>query len=274
MIATGTSSFLFLLRVQAVYSHSKLVRYIFFILWLVQVGLSILIPLGVSLFLIPLRAENVPTLPLVRFDLIIWHWLLRQHWNKEICCCSRFYAPLLRHFGVRSHFIPTGYEARKQWRPLSLADILFWKSSATVIQGHAAGWSTVLFVKSDLPKSRKLLTFVSRLTVGINVTTVALLGSSSIPQILQIISAVPGIALTSIMACNAQRNLLSERTQLTEEGPGTVESLGLSFTDITSVLTSSYRSLRSTNNTGHVGVQSVTPDSVKSLSMVDLDCTV
>lgn len=48
MIAISTSSFLFLLRIQAVYSHSKVVRYAFFVLWLVEVGLLILIPLSVS----------------------------------------------------------------------------------------------------------------------------------------------------------------------------------------------------------------------------------
>ena len=57
MVVTGTSSFLFLTRVQAVYSHSKLVRYAFFILWLVQIGLSVLIPLGVSDFLFQYELE-------------------------------------------------------------------------------------------------------------------------------------------------------------------------------------------------------------------------
>lgn len=70
MVATGTTSFLFLLRIQAVYSHSKLVRYAFFVLWLVQIGLSVLIPLGVSVFcfqyeleiclLFDLQASSIP----------------------------------------------------------------------------------------------------------------------------------------------------------------------------------------------------------------------
>lgn len=50
MLATGSSSFLFLVRIQAVYSHSKPVKYAFLLLWLVQVGLSALTPLSVSDF--------------------------------------------------------------------------------------------------------------------------------------------------------------------------------------------------------------------------------
>lgn len=48
LIATGTSSLLFLQRVQAVYADSKIVKYAFFALWLVQIGLSVLVPIGVS----------------------------------------------------------------------------------------------------------------------------------------------------------------------------------------------------------------------------------
>lgn len=53
IVANGTTSFLFLLRVQAVYSHSKVVKYAFFFLWLALVGLEVLIPItGVSVFYI------------------------------------------------------------------------------------------------------------------------------------------------------------------------------------------------------------------------------
>lgn len=51
MVGAGTSSFLFLRRIQAVYVHSKSVKFTFFALWLVQIGLSVLLLLGVSGFL-------------------------------------------------------------------------------------------------------------------------------------------------------------------------------------------------------------------------------
>lgn len=87
-----------------------------------------------------------------------------------------------------------------------------------------------------------------------NIATVVL-GASSAPKVSEMISIVPGVALTSVMACKVHRDLLSEGRQGTEEEPGTVESLGLSFTDILSFLTRSYTSLRASNNTGHIGVQ-------------------
>lgn len=83
----------------------------------------------------------------------------------------------------------------------------------------------------------------------------ALVGSPYIPKTYQIILTVPGLALISIMACNVQRNLLSER-HVTEEESGNVDSSGSSFTDITSFLSSRlYRSQGRTNDTGHIGVQ-------------------
>ena len=86
-------------------------------------------------------------------------------------------------------------------------------------------------------------------------TTVALFGSSSVPKIYQVVLTVPGAALTSVMACNVQRDLLFEEGQGTEEELGNTQSLFLNFTDITSFLTGWYRSEGRTNNTGHVGVQ-------------------
>lgn len=154
-----------------------------------------------------------------------------------------------------------------------MADILFWKSSSLAVQGYAAGRSAVLSVESDSPKNIMLLTLVSRLTVGVNVAIVALIASSSIPQIFQIVLTIPGVALGSIMACNVHRNLLSEGRQGIEEEPGTAQSLGLSFTDITSFFTRSYRSEGSTDNPGHVGAQNDIPE-VKTLPTEDLDSAV
>lgn len=114
----------------------------------------------------------------------------------------------------------------------------------------------------------KLLTLGSRLTTVMNIAILALGSSSSIPKILQIICVVPGVALTSMMACNVQRNLLSGGNQGTEVEPGIVESLGLSFTDITSFFTRLYRSEGSTDNMGHVGAQNDIPE-VKTWPMVD-----
>ena len=85
MVVTGTSSFLFLLRVQAVYSHSKLVRYAFFVLWLVQISLLALVPIGVSVFRFQYELGMYRLcFDLGYFRLIIWHWLLHQHRSEEI----------------------------------------------------------------------------------------------------------------------------------------------------------------------------------------------
>lgn len=106
-----------------------------------------------------------------------------------------------------------------------------------------------------------------------SIATIALIGTSSIPKIYQTIATVPGVALGSVMACNVHRNLLSEGRQAAEVEPGTVESFGLSFTDMTSFLTRSFRSEWSTNHTGHVGAQNDISE-VKTLPRPDLDCTV
>lgn len=90
-----------------------------------------------------------------------------------------------------------------------------------------------------------------------HIATVALIGSSSAPRV---IISVPAVAFTSVMACNVQRNLLSEGRQGTEEESGNNESSGLSFTDIASFLTRSYRSEGGTTNTGHVAAQSDIPE--------------
>lgn len=76
------------------------------------------------------------------------------------------------------------------------------------------------------------------------------------------------------MACNVQRNLLSsEGGQSTEEEPGTVENLGLSFTDIRSFITRSYRDERNTNSTGNIEGQHDIPE-IKTMPTVDPECVV
>ena len=147
------------------------------------------------------------------------------------------------------------------------------KSSSPVVQGPTAGRSTVLFVEFNLFKSFKLLTLVSSLTFGMNMTIVVLFGTSSVSKIYQVIFTVPGVALTSVMACNVQRKLLSEERQGTEEGSGNTPSLGLSFTDIISFLTRPYRSEGGTNNTGHVGAQNDISE-VKTSPTADLETAV
>lgn len=106
---------------------------------------------------------------------------------------------------------------------------------------------------------------VSRFTVGMSVTTVVLVGSSSIPKIYEIILAVPGVALVSVMACNVHRNLLFKGRQNTEEESGTMSS---SFTNETDFFTRSYRREEG-DNTGHIGGQ----NSIHDVS-TDLDCAV
>lgn len=53
MLSIWSSSFLFLRRVQAVYSHNCWVKRIFFALWVVDGGLEVTVPLGV-------RAVHIP----------------------------------------------------------------------------------------------------------------------------------------------------------------------------------------------------------------------
>lgn len=107
-----------------------------------------------------------------------------------------------------------------------------------------------------------------------NITAVALVGSSSVPKIYQVIVTVPGIAFASAMACNVHRNLISEGSQGVEQEPGAASgSLGLSFTDMTSFITRSFRSEGSANHTGHIGVLNSIPE-VKTLPEADLDCAV
>ncbi|TFK38669.1 hypothetical protein BDQ12DRAFT_650965 [Crucibulum laeve] len=48
ILSTGTSSMLFLMRIQAVFHGSKTVRMIFFILWLSVTGAAISVPIGIS----------------------------------------------------------------------------------------------------------------------------------------------------------------------------------------------------------------------------------
>lgn len=77
IVATGTSSFLFFLRIQAVYSHSKLVRYGFFVIWVIQVGLSVLVPLGVSGFHSDIMSQGCN-------DFVLWLRLLRAHYMTPV----------------------------------------------------------------------------------------------------------------------------------------------------------------------------------------------
>lgn len=92
---------------------------------------------------------------------------------------------------------------------------------------------------------------------------VALMGSS-VPKTYQVILSVPVVALTSVMACNVHRNLLTEGQGTESE---TIASLGLSFTDIISFLTRSYRSER---NSGHVEAQ----NNISEVKTMPTDMTV
>lgn len=144
-----------------------------------------------------------------------------------------------------------------------MADFFLGKSSSSVAQGPVAGRPTVLSVELYLSKRHQTLTLISRLTFGMNVTVVALMGSS-VPKIYQVMLPVPVVALTSVMACNVQRSLLTEG-QATEAG--TIASLGLSFTDVINFLT---RSHKSEKDDGHVGVQ----NNISEVKTMPTDMTV
>lgn len=279
MVATGTSSFLFLLRVQAVYSHSKLVKYAFCVLWLVQIGVSVLLPLGVSDFLtlnpfIPIW-EKLSDFALTQASagpLYDTGYCINTGVKKFVIAAAfmpPFFDTLV--FGFISYHLVTKHVNRSDhfhWRTFFSGKALPRLSKALLQGGQQYYLLSTIYSGF---KGIKLLTVVSttRLATGPNVAIIVL-GASSVPKIIRIIPIIPGIAiaLTSAMACNVQRNLSTEGRQgtVTEEESGTDEFSGLSFTDISSFLTRSYRSQGASNDTSYIGAQN---NSILEVPMAD-----
>jgi len=168
----SSSSFLFLRRVQALYAESRIVIYSFWGLYIANVAVSILVPIGS-------RSAPIATTGYCVNESI-------QHYVAAVAFMSLAFDTSV--FSFVSYKIAT--EHGKPGRRVTLRTLItgeaFPRLSKAILQG---GQQYYL------------------LTVILNILVSVLIATPSIPPIYEATFSIPDIAVTSSMACRVYRNL-------------------------------------------------------------------
>ncbi|KAH7885433.1 hypothetical protein F5I97DRAFT_1811491 [Phlebopus sp. FC_14] len=192
VIASASSSYLFLKRVHAIFPLNKIVRNFFTLLWLAGVGVSFLA--------LPGPFHNYYEIS-----------------NTKHCTNRR-----IRDYVFVAFTVPLLFDALVF---LAITYKLL-SSHRTRKRGH---WWT-FFCGEALPRFSKAILQGGQqyylITTGVNVTRSVLVLLPSTSSILQVTPAVPAIALTSAMACRVFRNLKLETLRDTEVGVLTTMRFG------------------------------------------------
>lgn len=201
VFASGSSSYLFLKRVHAVFFQERFVRLTFTALWVAGIGASTLVLPG----------------PLHDYYQIA---------NTKHCINTRiksyvsaaFIVPVLFDalvFFAISYKILMFHRTTKplNWKTLCCADALPHLSRA-ILQGGQQYYMYALPLRS----SSNYQESSHRITTGVNVTRSILAILPNVSPVLQLSPSVPAVALTSAMACRVYRNLKLEAMEKTEVG--------------------------------------------------------
>ncbi|THU97994.1 hypothetical protein K435DRAFT_753384 [Dendrothele bispora CBS 962.96] len=236
VIAISSSSFLFLRRVLAVYQDSKLIRYSFMFLWVANVGVSILTPVGS-------RAG-----PLANTGYCINGGI--EHYVGGATIMPLIFDSLVFLF-VSYRILTTHGPGEEEWT-----------------------WSSLFSSGKALPRlSRAMLRGGQQyylVTVGVNILITVLITTPSVPPIYEATFTIPDIALTSSMACRVYRNLYFREKYTNGQGSTGITSLSMRFGHGTTQGTSRFTpghgtTFESTTGTASTnGGLTVVPDSVSS----------
>ncbi|KAJ3849508.1 hypothetical protein EV368DRAFT_85488 [Lentinula lateritia] len=177
VVSTTFSSFLFLRRVNAVYSNSAIVCYFFTFLWVANIGISILTPLGAHAGALS---------------------------NSGYCLNSG-----VKHYVVAATAFPLVFDS---FVFLAISYRLMVINNDDP-HGTAQNWGPFLKGKALPRLSRAVLQGGQQyylITVGMNILITVLIATPSVPPVYEAAFTIPDVALTSSMACRVYRNLYLE----------------------------------------------------------------
>ncbi|KAH7931070.1 hypothetical protein BV22DRAFT_1027828 [Leucogyrophana mollusca] len=181
IVTSATSSFLFLKRVQAVFPHQKTVFYVFSFLWVANVGVSTVAPIGSHAG------------PLA---------------DTKHCINTG-----------EAHYVAAAVIMQLVFDSLVFLAVSYKIASSRLSQEERTSWRTLVSGKS-LPRLSKAVLQGGQqyylITVGANIAITVLLMTPSVPPVYQATFTIPDIALTSSMACRVFRNLKLNGYDLTE----------------------------------------------------------
>ncbi|KAG9314407.1 hypothetical protein JVU11DRAFT_5204 [Chiua virens] len=187
VFASGSSSFLFLRRVHAVFYQERLVRHVFTVLWVGGVGAS----------------------------LVMFPGLLHDYYqiaDTKHCTNYKIQSYVSAAFIAPSMFDMLVY--------LAISYKILTSHPTTKSKSRSWTFFCRKYRNKALPRfSRAVLQGGQQyymITDGVNVTRTVLALSSNVSPILQLAPSVPAIALTCAMACRVFRNLKLETLQNTE----------------------------------------------------------
>ncbi|ESK89350.1 hypothetical protein Moror_16268 [Moniliophthora roreri MCA 2997] len=226
VIAISSSSFLFLRRVMAVFADSRSIRFVFSFLWVANVGISVVTPVGS-------RASPLE--------------------DTGYCINGG-----IKHYVGAATIMPLVFDSL-----VFLA--ISYKILTSHGPGDETGWSwrTIFLPKKTLPRlSRAMFRGGQQyylVTVGVNILITVLITTPSVPPIYQATFTIPDIALTSSMACRVYRNLYFKAkysgttfndTEMnvrfaTRLRPSTITTGGMTSTDTPSAVTGDSRKMSS-----------------------------
>ncbi|KAF8999661.1 hypothetical protein BDQ17DRAFT_1308453 [Cyathus striatus] len=181
VIATASSSFLFLRRVQALYRNNKLLYHAFYVLYLANVGVSIVVPLG----------SHVGSLA-----------------NTGYCVNTG-----IKHYVAAGAFMPLAFDS------IVFLAISYRIATNHKKPGNNTSWK-VWITGDALPRLSKAVLQSGQqyylLTVGANILISVLIVTPHVPPVYEAAFTIPDIALTSSMACRVYRNLrlAADRTEI------------------------------------------------------------
>ncbi|KAF8445992.1 hypothetical protein L210DRAFT_3642297 [Boletus edulis BED1] len=184
VVASASSSYLFLKRVHAVFPQERHVRHAFTVLWIVGVGASVVVVLPGPL-----------------------------HIYYEIANTKHCMNAQVKSY-VSAAFIG----------PVLFDSLVYFAISFKILKFHQTtkptGWKVFCRAKQSLPHlSRAVLRGGQQyysITNSFNITALVWASSRSVSPVLQSLPFVPAVALTSAMACRVFRNLKLEALQKTE----------------------------------------------------------
>ncbi|KAF8445991.1 hypothetical protein L210DRAFT_3628621 [Boletus edulis BED1] len=185
IVASASSSYLFLKRVHALFLQERLVRHAFTVLWIAGVGASVVVVLPGSL-----------------------------HVYYEIANTKHCMNAQIKSYVSAAFIGPVLFDSLVYYA-ISFKIIMFHQTTELV-----TGWRALFRVKVSLPHlSQAILRGGQQyysITNSFNITALVWASSRSVSPVLQSLPFVPAVALTSAMTCRVFRNLKLEALRKTE----------------------------------------------------------
>ncbi|KAI9572919.1 hypothetical protein HD554DRAFT_2014631 [Boletus coccyginus] len=180
VLASKSSSYLFLKCVHAIFPQERLVHHAFTVLWMARVGTSVLV--------FPGTLNNY-----------------QQIANTKHCTNVE-----VKSYVSAAFIVPVVFDS-------FVFFAITYKILVSHCNKKPKNWKTFVCAESlpHISRDRAGNNIICMITTGVNITQIAVSLSPGVSQNFQLLPSVPAIALTSAMACRVFRNLELEYLQKT-----------------------------------------------------------